>query len=1187
MDTVRWNDRQREVLETNGKNMLISAAAGSGKTAVLVEKIRRLMIDEGTDVSDFLIVTFTRAAASEMKEKIIKSINKAAQADPEKAGFLRKQLEGIGKAQISTYDSFAKDIVAKYFYEIGIDPGLRIADEQEVKILKSEAADEMMEQLYEEADPDVMRFMDAYQSAKGDRNMKEAIWDLYDRLRKMPEGIGWLEQAIEKDPEEYRQAVMEEAVRGVKKALAYYERVCDIFRDRGYTKMLEKAEEDASYIRALISSERDSLAMGIAGFKPVRMVYGKDKESAEDDGTKALVDDLRKSAKKDLDQLNGMLQDLDARIEDVKRTLPYQRTLLEILKKYEEIFTSMKQGRGVMDFDDTNHYALKILENDDVAAEYRDRFKYIFIDEYQDSNYMQEALIARVKRENNVFMVGDIKQSIYGFRHAEPDIFKQRGIEYSDEANKDSVKIDLNSNYRSKGEIIRSVNDVFSSLMDGYDDDAALVKGDPYDGELKYPTELHIIDMTGDEDQEGSEKKGSADPDKTEVEAALVAKIVEDSIGLPVYDSVAGAERPLEKRDIVILLRAAKGKAEKYYEALLDRGIEAYIEDDLGYYETVEVRTVIDMLKVIDNRYRDIPLLSVLKSGLREFSNDELAEIRLSSPEGMFSEAFFGYPDSDDAKSEELKEKIAAFASDLDRWADLAAYTPVSEFIWRLMDESGYYVYAGSLPAGAQRMANLGSLVEKASAFEDRSDGTLREFVVYVDRIDQEKLNAGQKSLTNEKDDIVRIMTVHKSKGLEFPMVIAAGLGSKISTGQSGNKPVIGMLHKDIGFALPLRDREKMYSKGTIVMDLIKSRQEADELEEEERILYVACTRAKDRLVLTGCVKDWEAEEAKLASGMTMRRTFLQMILSSESGGEIRKIIHKADDIDPLSTARPARGEREKMIEELFGGEGAGDEAVREEIERRLSYVYPYADSLEKKSKYSVSELNRERSAALKADEGPLTAYDESDAYDLGYKPVARTLRVPSFAEEGSEKEGGLSGAQYGTVMHSVMEHVDFAAAVKAEGNGRIDLIKEKIEWMAEKGLLLPEEAAAADPKKIAGFFSTDIGRRAGAAAGAGKLSKEKHFTIKHTLEGQDPGSAGEDVLVQGIIDCFFEETFPDGESGIVLVDYKTNAKTEGIEELYAEQIALYKEAIEKATGKKVRESYLYLFKSGQAVSMM
>ena len=1187
---MKWNERQQQVLDTNDKNMLVSAAAGSGKTAVLVEKIKNLIIDKGVDVTELLVVTFTRAAASEMKEKIIRAMNKAAQEDPEKADALRRQIENIGRAQISTYDSFAKDVVSKYFYIIDVDPGLRMADEHESSILKAEAMDQTFEEIYEEDDPDVMGFMDAYQQASSDSTMKEDLISIYDQLRKMPEGISWLADCIERDPAELKRTAMELAKIDLREALAMLDSAAKTLEEGGYENQAALLSGEADYVRGVLASEEDSIINGISGHKDAfgTLRYSKDEKArAEEDGTFANVKSLRDGAKKIIKGLAGELGDLGERVDEVRRTLPYQKVLLTILERYEEVYRQKKMDKGVMDFDDSSHYALEILENEDVAAEYRDRFRYIFIDEYQDSNYLQEALISKIKRDDNLFMVGDIKQSIYGFRHAEPDIFKKRSEVYSSAEDVNSTKIDLNANYRSKAEIIDSVNEVFEGLMDGYDEDAALVKGDPYDGEISYPTELHIIDMKpSDPEEEGTgqdEEDERVQKQRTEIEAGLAADIIAQSIGKPIFDTQAGVERTLEKRDIVILLRAAKNKAEKYYEALMERGIDAYVDDNSGYYETVEIRTVIDMLKVIDNRYRDIPLLSVLRSGLFDFTNEDLIEIRLSAPDVLFSEAFFGYPGSGEADSE-LTAKIDAFTAKLDRWAELASYTPVDEFIWRLTDESGYYAFAGSLPAGAQRMANLRSLVGKATDFASRSDGTVREFIGFVEQIDERELGAKQKSLKNENENIVRIMTIHKSKGLEFPMVIVAGTGDRPGGGRGGSSRC-GIMHKDVGYAMPLIDKEKKYRKNTLAMELVKRRKAQDELEEAIRVLYVACTRPKDRLVLIGTVSDWEAEEKKLGSGIVQTGTYLDMLLSSSAGRTIERTVHKAEDLTAPKIDEDAERERKKLIDELFSGASEDrDPKLKGEIERRLSFRYPFMASLEKKSKYSVSELNSESKKKREAGSAVET-YDVQDAYDLGYRKAGRVLKVPSFVEgEGAEEEaaGGITGKHYGTVMHAVMEHIDFAAAEAAPGScdgsdAREKLVEEKVLWMKERGLLLPEEAAAVSLGKIAAFFDSEIGKRAANAAREGRLYKEKHFTIKHILDGTD-----EEVLVQGIIDCWFE----DEDGNLVLVDYKTNSRTEGIRELYEEQIALYTEALEKATGRKVKESYLYLFKTDEAVSM-
>lgn len=1117
-----WTKRQREVIDHNSGDLLVAAAAGSGKTAVLVEKIKRLIIDEGVDVSKFLVVTFTRAAASEMKEKIIEAITKAAAESPEKRDYLSKQLDKLPSASISTFDSFAAEIVREYFYVIDIDPNLSIAGAEDTAIMKKEAVDEVFSEIYEEKDPGLLSFLDSYSSHKSDRMMKDNIISIYEEMMSMPEGIHWIRKAMDSlsiDKEDFDTGNLGKFINdytklAVGEAKIYFDEVLSILDDHGLENLYEKLKYDSDICQGIMEAEPPAVREILSSLSfPKLVAAGEEKEPFNE--IKDEVKDLRDQGKGILTDLKSQFygEALEVQLADIKATIPEMESLYAILAKFEECYSLEKSKRGLMDFSDLSHFAIKILDDETVAAEVREKYRYIFIDEYQDSNYLQERIVGAIKRDDNVFMVGDIKQSIYGFRMAEPDIFKERYANYALEESEGS-KIDLNNNFRSKKSVIDSVNDIFKYLMDDYNDDAKLHRGDSYNGSIDHKSELHVIDAEDDEnlDEEFRMMRN------VELEACLAANIVSGTLGKIIYDSKKQVERPLKKGDIVILLRSAAGRAEKYYNALMNCGIEAYIDDNSGYFNTIEISTFMDLIKLVDNRMQDIPLLSVLRSGIFDFSIEELISIRLSDRDAEFNRAFFSYDNAGP-----LGRKVKEVTEFLDKWNFRRTYMPLDELCWNMMMETGYFDYVGALPAGGRRQGNLLEFTGKARNFGENGDGSLSGFINFMEA-SSARVDVGQVGTVGEGEDVVRIMTIHKSKGLEFPMVIVSGLGEAMKGAKTRKE---GVWHKDIGFALQRVDRDKKTRKKTILERAALCKREMDAFDEEIRILYVALTRAKDYLVMIG------------SEGSRSTVSFLNKMLPVMDDGITQIYGHSRKDIAAMGTVRRDIidvSERLADYEKNSKGKGRFDPV--------LSFKYPRESDLEYKSKYSVTELNK--------------------GDDVSY-----VFNVPQFAG----KERAITGAALGTVMHKVMETIDFKTMGSKDKGGRETLAREVALRLVTDNLLTEEEAAAVDISKITGFFDTEIGRR---ASSADELYKERHFNVVHLLDEKE-------VILQGIIDCYFVD--PD-DGKLVLLDYKSNRQVKGIDEIYRKQMLLYKEALEKATGNEVKEMYLYLFNEGEALSI-
>ena len=1181
---MNWTEKQKEVIDSNGSDLLVAAAAGSGKTAVLVERIKRLIIEEKKDIDRFLVVTFTRAAASEMKEKIADALISQAGDDPDTAEEMQIQLEKLGEAWISTFDSFIIDIVRQYFYIIDIEPDLEICSPEDAALINIESMDETFDRLYAEGREEVIRFLDAYSSPKSDKMLKEKLMDLYDSLRAMPGCLDWLEESIRKlkiDKEDLKSGAMMDQLlqtvgKNARKAAGLLEEAYEILDLNGIASQAKRASEELEQVERCTRFRDFEEACELFGSVTFPRISVAKSEKEDYELIKKDYTSRRDNAKKIISDTKEMyLGSLNDAVSRINATAPFASTLLSILKMYEQISIEKRLDKGQMDFSDASHFALEILKNKDAASEIRDRFDYIFIDEYQDSNYIQEAIISSIKKENNLFMVGDIKQSIYGFRLAEPDIFRDRYKRYALYADEGiGRKIDLNTNFRSKQSVIDTVNDLFGHIMPDYDEDAMLYKGDAYEGPIVHKSEMHIIDKQAILDSVQTDPfniNDAADLNELkklkniEYEAHLAARLIKENLGRKIYDSKTGEERPVRKKDIVILLRYAKNRADKVYDILMQNGIEAIIDDNSGYFDSVEIETLSDMLRVIDNRHQDIPLLSVLRSGIFGFTIDELIKIRLYDTEGDFFDCMNSFAaakgeseqgSNTDRSDIELRAKAAETIDKINSWSERSVYMTTDELLSEIISSSGYYAYSGALSGGLQRQANIRQFIEKAAEFDSKGNGTIFSFLKYLDVIRQ-NTDSSQAQISDDSDDAVRILTIHKSKGLEFPVVIVCGLGE---TFRKEKTDAPGIWHKDLGFAMRCVDLEHHCYYNTLLQRLIIDKKNQDNLDEEIRVLYVACTRAKEKLILLGTRGNAKSTEASYLN-------ILEPVIDRKITEVKEYADNSADEIFGNDVVSPEKdSETQKRDSDIFDlkmNRLPENNDVNKRVVQMLDFRYPHETELEVKSKYSVSELN---------------AGD-----DLHIE-----LKRPGFAM----KDQSIGGAAFGTLMHFVMERLDFnkvfealgyavgspgASSPAAKSRAR-ECIEDCVQMLVQENAISEKEADAVNVDKIIRFFESSLGKRIAAAE---ELHKEKPFNILHEKDGHE-------IIVQGIIDCYFieEDDTKEGEQSkhIVLLDYKTNYNTEGIEDIYREQLSLYKEALEKSTGLKVSESYLYLFSEDRAV---
>ena len=1186
--SVKWTSEQQKVIDLRNRNILVSAAAGSGKTAVLVERIiRRLTEDDTpTDVDRLLIVTFTEAAAAEMKERIGAAIEKKLEERPGDIR-LERQATLIHSAQITTIHSFCLAVIRDHFHVIGIDPGFRIAEEGELKLLKQDVLEELLEECYAEAKEEFLDFTERFGSGKSDKKIEEIILKMYEYSRSYPRPDRWLDQCVKAYESENLEVRAEERVRmraaDIERVLERGLKICE--EPDGPYMYGDMLDSDLEELERLQRAENfDAMYSAAAGFKWKRLSSKKDDTVSPD--KKEKVKKLREQAKS---LLKGMQEDYfyaprEVWQQDMQDALPSVVTLTELVKRFAHMLDEKKRLRNMIDFNDMEQFALAILTEEKdgelvpsaVAGEYEDRFDEVMIDEYQDSNLVQETILTSVSRvsrgEYNIFMVGDVKQSIYSFRLSRPELFMEKYNTYS---LKDSVtqRIDLHKNFRSREEVLDSVNDIFRQIMKKelggieYDDSAALYPGAevpplPSGREDFCKSELLLLD-----------KEDTGDEDERQAEARMIARRIRELIrdGV-VLDKETREYRRVQYRDIVILTRSIRGWAEVFSSVLGEEGIPAYSVSREGYFETYEVSVLLDYLKILDNARQDLPLAAVLTSVFGGLDTRELAEIRIAYPNVPFYEAAAMCAESDaaeDACMEELRGKLRRFYDQVRYFREKVPYTPIHELLEEIIDKTGYGLYIAAMPGGAQRMANVEMLTERAAAFEGTSYKGLFNFVRYIAQLKKYDVDYGEAGIMDEQADTVRIMSIHKSKGLEFPIVFVAGMGKKFNTQDTKGSV---LLHPDWGAGVDLIDLKRRTKTPTFLKKMIREETALENLAEEMRILYVALTRAKEKLIMTGAAKITEDGAVSDISGVFRAEGakcyldwVLPCILSDETGkvkqeSPVEVSVFGAEDLTPQQEEVQAEVMSEDVLRNWDDSQVYEPE-LRERLDAQIDYVYPFEDEGKMKLKFTVSELKKWASLAEEAGE---EMYEE---------PVVVPL-IPEFLKE----EEILTGAPRGSAYHKLLELLDFTVDYDVEN------LIAAVQQLRQEGRLTDEMAECIRPKDILRFLGCRSGKRMADAARNGKLYKEQPFVLSvDASEIYPEDCSGEKILVQGIIDVYFEE--PDG---LVVLDYKTDKVRTGneLKEKYHAQLDYYAQALEQLTEKPVKEKIIYSFTLGEEIEV-
>lgn len=1256
-----WTNDQLKAINTDGRNILVSAAAGSGKTAVLVERIIRKITsaDLNVDIDRLVVVTFTKAAAAEMKQRIRQSVDRLLEQDPSDEK-LQRQLALIDNAPITTIDSFCLNIVRNYFADIDIDPGFKIADEGEIKLIENDVMQEMLEDYYASHDDRFYDFVEAYGTGRNDSAIEDIILKLYRYARSYPWPDEWFDESLSayniKDEGGLERL---QAVKYLKNYIIYrlkdfdkkYEtaqQVCE--SPMGPLKYLTSIKEDHASIKQILAAdkiEKIGQLINAVTFSNIGRVSAKDTDEDKKEFVKSIRDEYKNFIKKEM-QENIFSRDISLLISDIEKTSHAVEMMVKLAKDFSARMQAEKRSRNIIDFNDMEHMALNVLvkrvdgkivytEASDALSDY---YSEIFIDEYQDSNMLQEVILTAVSKgkydetENNIYMVGDVKQSIYKFRMACPQLFMDKYNSYSMDVNSTCLKILLQVNYRSRINVLESANDVFNKAMTeefsgiSYDDGARLNLGFDYpENELQLDTDTDIY---------VAEQSDSSDMAR-DSEGKLIAGIIKqlhdkkaDGTYNMVYDkNCKNGYRRIRYSDIVVITRSVKGWSDTFVNALMNEDIPAYSDASEGYFNVREVKLVLNYLAVIDNPLQDIPMAAVMLSYFGGFDTDELAAIRNVDKDVFLFDTLRSIiisEEESEPKSEnesnpvdnsvslkqisgKLKEKIRRFVENIDRLRQMKETLSVNDLLWEILYNTGYYDYAGTMPAGSRRQANLDILLSRAAAFEKTSYSGLFNFLRYIERLKKFDIDFAEASLLGENDDLIRVMSIHKSKGLEFPVVILAGMGKKFNQ-QDSTGPVI--IDSDLGIGTNLIDVELRTKRTTLIKQAISKKIVQENISEELRVLYVAMTRAREKLIMTGTVSNidnsvdkWNKTTEILkqedtysyadilgfsnyfdivmpVAGMPQEQRkghFKVKYIADTDNGMNTDEYNGADTDNSINTDKYNVADADTgMDAEEYTNAGTGrhndmqtgHNTTSEAVKTVELPEYPYETGRQHKVKITVSELKKmQQDADFDSQDMSIEAVlcEKAENENSGEDEVY----VPQFI---SGKQTELAGSDRGTAYHRVMECLDY---------NRVDSmqhIKECIEQMVADEKLTDRQAECINTDDIYAFVESDTGMRVKKAFLAGNVRREQPFVF-----GTDQQDTNDMLLVQGIIDLYFEEN-----DRLVIVDYKTDRVSKnkyGEEELvkrYAVQLDYYAKALQQLTGKEVSEKVIYSFTLGKAI---
>ena len=1165
---------------------------GSGKTAVLVERIINKIVNEKIDIDKLLVVTFTNAAASEMRARIMDAIYKYLEEKPEDE-HMQKQTILMGKSNICTIHSFCLDVIKNNFYEISISPNFRIGDQTEIELLKQEVLEDMFEEKYIEENKEFLDLINTYTNYRGDEPLKEIILKIHRFIQASPFPEEWLEEKIE----EFN---LKQNLETDFSNTAWGKILINVFEDDLYSciielksikKDLDKFIELEKFSKTISSdiekleelkSNRDSWDKLYELSNSLKWdTWPRDSKIVIEQ--KEIAKEKRDNVKKKFSKIRDKILICDSRRanEDISSMYNIMYAIKNIIIEFIQKYQEAKKEKNIVDFSDIEHFALKILleKKEDkyiptkTAEKYMEKFEEIAIDEYQDSNLVQEYILNAVSRGNNTFMVGDVKQSIYKFRQARPELFinKYEAYKLKEQKNEnDSLKIQLFKNFRSRKNVLDITNFVFENIMSkqlgdiNYDEKEYLNLGANFEEpqeECNFAgkTELAIIDLKEAEDEQKEENENIED---IVIEAKLVADKIQELINskYKVYDKKIGY-RDISYKDIVILLRATSNLAPIYERELNNLNIPVFSDVGTQYLETVEIQTIMSVLKIIDNPMQDIPLVSVLRSPIGKFDDNDLIQIKLQESHKKYD--YFYEILLEASKNEKLpiNKKIRDFLEQLEKWRKQREYLALDELIWQIYLDTGYYNYVSLMPNGVLRQANLNILFEKAKEYEKSTFKSLFNFINFIDKLKTNNGDMDSAKLIGENEDVVRIMSIHKSKGLEFPVVFLCSTAKKFNM-QDLNDNIL--LHQDIGIGPKYIDYERRIEYNTLAKTAIAEKIKTETISEEMRILYVALTRAKEKLIITGLSKDIEKEQKKKKdlletynekninpSILKNYKSYLDWmeLVYLNNINEMKYIIDlKIYTKDEL--LQKWNKEENESIEETDEIKGLEEISENKKLKEILDWKYKNIEASTIQAKTSVSKIKEIENKNLEY------IFEDKIEYNV------QNMKKPKFLQNSVN----ITNAQIGTLMHLCIQKLD------EKQDYTYEKIENLIEKMIQNEIITKQEAEKININKLLSYTKSDLYKNLKKAK---EIHKEQPFYMNIPANEIYDVNIEEKILVQGVVDLYYI----DENYNIILVDYKTDYVKKDEKELiekYQKQLSIYKQAIEEALQKEVYKTYIY-----------
>ena len=1210
---MKWTSAQERAINSRGKNLLVAAAAGSGKTAVLVNRIIKMVVEDKMDIDSFLVVTFTQAAAQEMQQRIENALAENIDTDPER---LEQQLILLSGASISTLHSFCKNLLQQNFHRLNLDPEFRIGSKEELAVLKADAMEELFDEEYEQNSPVFVEMADGLDgNIKGDQKLADLIFALHDFAQNKPFPEDWLDLALRQyEPTEtpvWYASLTEHIKREFDIAVGEVKDAMTMAKTYGFCNYMASIAQHDTDIRAARmklteDTSLDNIATTLSGLK-----FNLTAEKKADKNAVKTVQNLRNKYK---NRINALSIDIfgnnaEESMALLRKAAPQVGELVRLTRLFAEKYQAAKKERNILDFNDLEHLTIELLMDDDsahevsklvpsaAALELREKYLAVMVDEYQDTNDTQEVIINLLKSATNLFVVGDVKQSIYNFRNTNPRLFQQKYQTYPT-LGEGYERIDLTENFRSRHEVLSAVNYLFVQLMNeqtmdlAYDKAAMLYPGADYPPKDNAPTLQGATEfaLIYNDEENLTAKRPNRDP-LMEREALYVIKRLRELMAQQtmVYDAKTGEYRPMRWRDAAVLARKNE-QIVTITEVFKEQGIPAYASTDAKYFDAVEVRLMLSLLAILDNARQDIPLGAVLLSPIGGMSAKNLATLRIAVPQGDLFSALLAAVRPETKLSPRLRQKIADFLARLTRWRNAVRECSTPELIALLYRETGYYDYVGSLPGGLLRQANLRLLIDRAADYEQTNYRSLFRFLRFIDRMrDNEKTDLTVARTLGENEDVVNITTIHKSKGREYPLVFVVCLGRAIH----GNKQNSLYIDNNLGIGAEVIDSQAMMHTPTLATKAIEYKKYAEEQAEELRIFYVALTRARERLILVGSEKKPKNLTAMIVHAMgnadeqnallpayvpVAAKSPLEWLIAAlvrhRDGAplaEFAECEHVPVDFDdyqdgshweiklvPTSTIESDEQTvaKNELLATVRRREPLPSTEFKTAVENLLAWRYDRRGLNRVPAKMSVTELKR-RFADI--DEGAAFAFnDTKDEW-----------KRPAFAKDGQ------LGAEYGTIMHSVMQHIDL------DGNLTVKGIRTQMKSWLKREIFREGEIKLINPKRAADFFTSTLGKRLLKSQNAWR---ELPFSQKIAARRFFPEAAeDEEIFIQGVIDLLFED-----ENGLVLVDYKTDSVTDEptVRERYRLQLKLYANAAEEIIGRAVGERYLYMLHDGKIIAM-